>query len=309
VIGQAADIPYRFLFYHSDHLGSPRLILTSNGDVETKHHYLPFGDEYENVADSTLNSRGFTGHEQDPESGLDYMLARYYSSTLGRFMAVDPGDDTDLEDPQSWNKYAYVRNNPVGHDDPNGKELVAALAGAGIGFVVGAAIEVVHEYRAGESLVPQKIGAAGAGGAVTGAITGLTNGASLLVEAAVGGVAGVAGGATERALDGDLSTNPLSGTEAAKDFAFGAAGNALGKVAGDATESAVKGTAAEKVNARMADSKVRSAAGRSPSRRAAARAVADKMTALPRQAGEAAKEAVGAAADAANQATDKKDKK
>jgi uncharacterized protein RhaS with RHS repeats len=49
------------------------------------------------------------------------MLARYYSSSLGRFLAVDPGNDTTLEDPQSWNKYAYVRNNPIGRTDPTGK--------------------------------------------------------------------------------------------------------------------------------------------------------------------------------------------
>ena len=122
VIGQAADIPYRFLFYHSDHLGSPRLILTSNGEVETKHHYLPFGDEDESVGDSTLNSRGFTGHEQDPESGLDYMLARYYSSSLGRFMEVDPSrNGVRPADPQSWNRYAYVRNNPLSAIDPDGQ--------------------------------------------------------------------------------------------------------------------------------------------------------------------------------------------
>jgi RHS repeat-associated protein len=51
---------------------------------------------------------------------LDYMLARYYSSSLGRFMAVDPGDDTALEDPQSWNRFAYVRNNPLRYSDPQG---------------------------------------------------------------------------------------------------------------------------------------------------------------------------------------------
>jgi len=38
--------------------------------------------------------------------GLDYMLARYYSSSLGRFMEVEPGDDTRVENPQSWNKYS-----------------------------------------------------------------------------------------------------------------------------------------------------------------------------------------------------------
>jgi uncharacterized protein RhaS with RHS repeats len=54
------------------------------------------------------------------------MMARYYSSSLGRFMAVDPGDDTSLADPQSWNKYSYVRNNPVNGSDPTGTSVYAA---------------------------------------------------------------------------------------------------------------------------------------------------------------------------------------
>ena len=66
------------------------------------------------------NRQDVTRHERGSESGLDYMLARYYSSSLGRFLAVDPGDDTALEDPQSWNKYAYVGNNPLGRIDPTG---------------------------------------------------------------------------------------------------------------------------------------------------------------------------------------------
>jgi RHS repeat-associated protein len=52
------------------------------------------------------------------------MLARYYSSSLGRFMAVDAGNATGAEDPQSWNRYSYVRNNPLGRIDPDGKRDV-----------------------------------------------------------------------------------------------------------------------------------------------------------------------------------------
>jgi RHS repeat-associated protein len=124
-IGQTIppDPPARFLFYHLDHLGSPRLILDAAGVKVSEHNYLPFGEEKSPQPDPSLNNRGFTGHQRDQETGLDYMVARYYSSSLGRFMAVDPGEDSALEDPQSWNKYAYVRNNPLRSIDPDGTNL------------------------------------------------------------------------------------------------------------------------------------------------------------------------------------------
>jgi RHS repeat-associated protein len=124
VIGQGMNPyspPARFLFYHQDHLGSPRVILDDAGTPVT-HHYLPFGEERPTTLDPTQSTKAFTGHERDVETGLDYMMARYYSSSLARFMAVDPGDDTDPEDPQSWNKYAYVRNNPLNTTDPKGTQ-------------------------------------------------------------------------------------------------------------------------------------------------------------------------------------------
>src|SRR5437867_13153424 len=58
-----------------------------------------------------------------PPAGRDYMLARYYSSSLGRFMAVDPGDDTLLENPQRWNAYEYAANNPLLFKDGTGREI------------------------------------------------------------------------------------------------------------------------------------------------------------------------------------------
>jgi RHS repeat-associated protein len=54
-------------------------------------------------------------------AGMDYMLARYYSSSLGRFMAVDPSSESIvLTDPQSWNRYTYGANNPIRYIDPDG---------------------------------------------------------------------------------------------------------------------------------------------------------------------------------------------
>jgi RHS repeat-associated protein len=53
----------------------------------------------------------FTSKERDAETGLDYFGARYYSGAQGRFTSVDPGLFT-IADPQSWNRYSYVQNNP-----------------------------------------------------------------------------------------------------------------------------------------------------------------------------------------------------
>src|SRR5437867_10718475 len=112
------------------------------------------------------------------------MLARYYSSSLGRFMAVDPGDDTHLEDPQSWNKYAYARNNPVALVDESGN-FVATATGAAVGAIVGAVSAAAHGGNA------RQIAAAAAGGAVAGALVGSvidTGGATLPVLVAAGGL-------------------------------------------------------------------------------------------------------------------------
>jgi RHS repeat-associated protein len=75
--------------------------------------------------DSDAGSRS-TGKERDAESGNDYFLARYYSSALGRFMSPDwsakeePVPYATMDDPQSLNLYAYVRNNPLARTDPDG---------------------------------------------------------------------------------------------------------------------------------------------------------------------------------------------
>jgi len=65
----------------------------------------------------------FTGQQRDMESNLDYFNARYYSSQHGRFTSVDPENaGADPSDPQSWNAYAYARNNPLKYTDPDGEK-------------------------------------------------------------------------------------------------------------------------------------------------------------------------------------------
>ncbi len=126
-----ATVPPCITCYLSDdHLGTPRLITDSNGLVAERHDYLPFGEE---VAAGTFGrnqtygstagviNQKFTGKERDSESGLDYFGARYYGSALGRFTSPDkPLVDQFVYNPQSWNLYTYVRNNPLAFIDPTG---------------------------------------------------------------------------------------------------------------------------------------------------------------------------------------------
>jgi RHS repeat-associated protein len=81
----------------------------------------------------------YTGKERDAESGNDYFGARYYSSSLGRFMSPDwsakeePIPYAKLDDPQTLNLYAYVENNPMDRVDPDGHVNPCALGACGIG--------------------------------------------------------------------------------------------------------------------------------------------------------------------------------
>lgn len=72
--------------------------------------------------DMPLCASQFTGKERDTESGLDYFGARYYGSSMGRFQTPDPLGG-HLKDPQTLNRYGYVRNNPLTLTDPTGLDF------------------------------------------------------------------------------------------------------------------------------------------------------------------------------------------
>ena len=100
-----------------------------------RQDYLPFGEEI--PADTAGRSASllfgasddveqkFTGQIRDSETGMDFFTARYYGSALGRFISPDPANaGADATDPQSWNAYAYVRNNPLALVDPSGMDSI-----------------------------------------------------------------------------------------------------------------------------------------------------------------------------------------
>ncbi len=111
------------VYYHGDHLGSQRLITNTDGYPTWSATYLPFGQEWN--PEITVNHYKFTGKERDSESNLDNFGARYDSSQYGRFMSPDPGNaGADPTNPQSWNMYSYVLNNPLNAIDPTGLNCV-----------------------------------------------------------------------------------------------------------------------------------------------------------------------------------------
>jgi RHS repeat-associated protein len=102
-------------YYHQDHL-SNRLVTDSSGNTVTQMGHYPFGESWYNASGDKLL---FTSYERDSESGNDYAMARYNINRLGRFSSPDPLSGS-IGHPQSLNRYAYARNNPVSFVDPTG---------------------------------------------------------------------------------------------------------------------------------------------------------------------------------------------
>jgi RHS repeat-associated protein len=105
-------------FYASDHLGTPRVVTSSTGSVLETHKYKAFGEEI--GGNFGVQPLKFAAMERDASSGNDYDHARYTTPTLGRFLTPDVLGGKP-EDPQSWNRYSYVRDNPLNLIDPDGK--------------------------------------------------------------------------------------------------------------------------------------------------------------------------------------------
>jgi RHS repeat-associated protein len=109
--GQATDVMVK------DHLASNRLVLRVGAGV-TRADYGPFGQPLTSNGSVALEGKGYINERYDPETGLQYLNARYYDPLLARFLTPDTWDP-DLPG-VDINRYAYAGNDPVNGSDPNG---------------------------------------------------------------------------------------------------------------------------------------------------------------------------------------------
>lgn len=113
-------------FEYQDWVGTERMRTDLNGSTTvSSFSSLPFGEPNLTTGSDLITSH-FTGLDQDsgfsPSSlSLHHAMFREYNSTLGRWMSPDPYMGSyDLSDPQSLNRYSYVRNEPLSNIDPQG---------------------------------------------------------------------------------------------------------------------------------------------------------------------------------------------
>ncbi|MGA2234435.1 MAG: RHS repeat-associated core domain-containing protein [Terriglobales bacterium] len=108
IYGPTGLVNYR----HSDWLGSSRLTSTQARGLYSGTAYAPFGEQY---ATSGTADASFTGQDQNTVSTLYDFPARRHSPSQGRWISPDPlgRGAVTLANPQSWNRYAYVLNNPL----------------------------------------------------------------------------------------------------------------------------------------------------------------------------------------------------
>ena len=106
-------------YRHPDWLDSSRLSSTPSRGVYFDGAYAPFGEPYSQSGTTDLS---FTGQNQDTVTGLYDFMFREYHPTQGRWISPDPAGlaAVDPSNPQTWNRYAYVMNNPMDLFDPLG---------------------------------------------------------------------------------------------------------------------------------------------------------------------------------------------
>lgn len=116
--GGAQAQQHTVTYVYTDPQGTPLAEADASGNITARFDYAPYGTAVASMSPAP-NGPGYTGHVNDPDTGLVYMQHRYYDPAIGRFLSVDaaPPKPGDLN---YTNRYEYVGNNPIMRTDPSG---------------------------------------------------------------------------------------------------------------------------------------------------------------------------------------------
>jgi len=115
----------------SDWQGSTRAVLNNTGVVNARMDYTAFGEEIQAGTGQRTTAQGFGANnnlrdkyaltERDQATGLDHTWFRKNENKAGRWTSPDPYNGSmNIGNPQSFNRYSYVENDPVNFVDPSG---------------------------------------------------------------------------------------------------------------------------------------------------------------------------------------------
>lgn len=107
-------------YFHPNHVGSIRMITDKDGNKLADYLYTPYGELFTGASSGTeISKYKYTAQQEDTSTGLYYYKARFYDPAIGSFMSADK-IIPNFENPQSYNRYAYVEGNPVEQADTTG---------------------------------------------------------------------------------------------------------------------------------------------------------------------------------------------
>jgi len=115
---QANGVGDKVFYLLTDHLGSTAITVNENGSKQAELRYAPWGTTRYAWGETPTDYK-YTGQREDSYINLHWYGSRWYDDSLGRFAQPDsiipnPGNALD------WDRYSYVRNNPVKYADPDG---------------------------------------------------------------------------------------------------------------------------------------------------------------------------------------------
>lgn len=150
-LGIAQAEPGKVTYVYTDAQGTPIAEADANGNITATFDYRPYGSQ---ALGSAPTGPGYTGHVNDPDTGLLYMQARYYDPVIGRFLSRDPIGPT-TGDLFNFNRFDYGNNNPINRIDPDGRTVTCDASSCTIH--AHSALEVAVDYTTFAIIYTQRL--------------------------------------------------------------------------------------------------------------------------------------------------------